>query len=157
MKHRIVLSIALAVSVVLVSMTSSDSAATAERPRRFRADTGLVTLGPNQVLRVTAGTLSFDPNMDPLTVRLSGIQYVQGNCNGGVCKHASANSNPVVVSLDLMPGEAASMDITPMPNSSGVRGVIWSNRRNVVVTATIINTVTGETTSQIVDYIDPDE
>lgn len=146
MKRKMTLTIALALSVVFVSLMSSDSTTQAQQQVRFRADTGIVTLGPNQVLRVTV-TAAVD-GADFLTVRFRRMQYAQGACNGGVCKLASV-TDLVFDPVTLMPGEAASIDIT-QGGSDGVRGVVQSNRRNVQATATIINTVTGETTSHII-------
>src|SRR5687767_13915346 len=72
-------------------------------------------------------------------------QYDEDACDsGGVCKLVVASQN-TSAPITLMPGEAASMDITPTPGSSGVRAVVVSNRRNVRATAAIINTLTGET------------
>ena len=150
MKRSIASALALALGVISLSLVFSDSTARAQQRQRFRADTGVVTLGPNQVLRVTAHAWDLD-NDGMIHVGFSRIGYVQTNCNGGVCKHtvspiyADNGTYPVIVSL--MPGEAASMDITPMPNSSGVRGVVASSRRDVRVTAQIINTSTGDITS----------
>jgi hypothetical protein len=52
MKRSIVLAFALGVSVMLVSLASSDSVSQAQRRRLFQWDTGVVSLGPNQVLRI---------------------------------------------------------------------------------------------------------
>ena len=146
MRRSIALSIALAVSVISLSLMISDSTARAQQQRRqrFRADTGLVTLGPNQVLRLTA---EWDLDNDGAAlVGFRRFDYVQANCIGSVCKHFTANPNPAgePQELELMPGEAASMDITPTPNSSGVRVVVASNRQNVRVVFHIIDASTGD-------------
>jgi hypothetical protein len=147
MKRRITLSIALALSVISLVLLSSDSTAQAQPRPRFRADTGVVMLGPNQALRVTA-TAAVD-GADFLTIRFRRMQYGQGACNGGVCKLASV-TDLIIDPFTLMAGEAASMDITPLAGASGVRVVVQSNRRNVIATAAIINTITGETVSHII-------
>ena len=145
MKRKIILSIALILSVILVSMISSDSTTLAQQPQRFTADTGVVTLGPNQVLRVTVATGDLNGD-DTASVRLRWIEYTQGVCNsGGVCKHAVASqttTNPIT----LMPGEAASLDLVA---TTFGRGIVLS-RRDVRATAAIINTLTGETVSHII-------
>ena len=150
MKGRIALSIALTLSVVLMSLASSDSTARAqEQQGRFMADTGMVTLGPNQVLRITATTL-FDPDTDrPTIIGIGQIDYVQTNCTAGSCKHAPVSPNPVAERYDIIV-DVISKDIPQKPGSSGVRGIVFSNRRNVRATAAIINTLTGETTSHII-------
>jgi hypothetical protein len=145
MHRKKTLSIALALSVALVSLMSSDSTAKAQPGgRKFRADTGIVTLGPNQILRVTVA--AGDVNGDNVRVRFQRMEYVQGSCGGGICRLAAASqttSDPIT----LMPGEAASIDI---PNTAfGVRGLLVG-LGNIGVTAMIINTSTGEVTSQII-------
>ena len=146
MKRRITLSIALVMSVVFTSLMSSDSTAQAQQRQRCTADTGVITLGPNQKLRVVVTGMGGN---DTITVRFRRMQYAQGACNGGVCKLASV-TDLIIDPVTLMPGEAASMDITPMPGASGVRAGVVSNRRNVRATAMIVDTVTGETTSHII-------
>ena len=148
MKRKIALSLALALSLFSLTVVSAGSTAQAQQRQRFRADTGFVTLGPSQVLRITVDR---DTNHDGnILVRFSRSDYVQTTCSGNVCKHVETNSNPAGEPQELEPNEAASMDIRLMPGSSGVRAVIVSNRRNVRATALIINTATGETTSHII-------
>ena len=137
---------ALALGSLLVTLASSDSTARAQQQTKFRADTGIVTLGPNQVLRVTA-TGDVDGN-DFLAVRFRRMQYQQGTCDGGVCKLASV-TDLIIDPISLMPGQAASMNLS-QDGFNGVRIMVQANRRNVRATATIVNTVTGETTSHII-------
>ena len=147
MKRRITLSIALALSLILISLTSSDSTAKAQNQLRVVADTGIITLGPNQVLRITAtGDGQVLGNL--LTIRFRQIEYAQeSNCNGNeACKLnviAQATSNPI----RLAPGEAASQELVATTYG---RGMILSNSSRVRATAMIIDTVTGKTTSQII-------
>ena len=143
MKRNIALAVTLAVSVILLSLASSDSATQAqERGRLFQWDTGVVSLGPNQVLRITG-----DWNGDgDTTVGFWEIKYGQGACNGTVCKLntiSSTTSGP----HKLAAGEAISLEL--VANTYG-RGIVTSNRRDGRVTASIINTTTGETTSHII-------
>ena len=143
MKRSIASAVALAVSVILLSLVSSDSTTQAQlRGRLFHWDTGVVALGPNQVLR-----LSGDWNGDgDTTVGFREIKYGQGACNGNVCKLviiSSTTSGPHNVAA----GEAIALDL--IATTYG-RGIITSNRRDVQVTASIINTLTGETTSHII-------
>src|SRR6187402_523630 len=82
MKRSIALAVALAVSVILLLLASSDSAMHAQQRSLFQWDTGVVSLGPNQVLRLTG-----DWNGDgDTTVGFREIKYGQGACNGPVCK-----------------------------------------------------------------------
>ncbi len=143
MKRRITLSIALMLSVVLVSLMSSDQAAKAQQGRRIVGDTGIITLGPNKVLRMT-GDFDLDGDVDGADFLVfRRIEYSQGACGGsGVCKLAVASqttSNPIA----LTPGEAALYDIPDgTSNTVGVRGVVLSNRRNVRITAIVFDTST---------------
>ena len=144
MKRRLALSIALTLSIVLLSLLSSDSTAHAQQRTRFLADTGIVTLGPNQVLRVTVAAPV--DGADFLAVRFRRMQYAQGACSGGVCKLASV-TDLILDPFTLMSGEAASIVVDPSdPSGNTVR----SSNRKARVTATIVNTLTGETTSHII-------
>jgi hypothetical protein len=132
MKRRITLSIALILSLTLVSLTSSDSTAQAQN-QIWNANTGLITLGEGQDLRVTVAGQSGD---DAVIVRFRQTRYMQTACDGGICKHAAAAqtlSNPVA----LAPGEAASMDVYQTIQYSGVRAVVLSNNKYVQVRASV--------------------
>jgi hypothetical protein len=144
MKRRITLSIALVLTTTILSLMSSDSTAQTQQSQRFKADTGIVTLGPNQVLRVWVWLgetyVIGEPGPINTYVRFGRVEYTQSVCNGGVCKHTIASqtvSNPIT----LTTGEAASSDI---PNTTfGVRGMVLSNSRDVKVNVMIIDSATG--------------
>ncbi|HEU4715089.1 MAG TPA: hypothetical protein VFS76_26305 [Pyrinomonadaceae bacterium] len=140
MKRSIALAVALV--VILLSLASSDSVSQAQQRRLFHWDTGVVPLGPNQVLRLTG-----DWNGDgDTTVGFREIKYGKGACNGTVCKLitlSTATSGPQTLSA----GEAISLELVA---STYGRGILTSNRREMRVTASIINTMTGETTSHII-------
>ena len=122
MKRRITLSLALSLSVVLVSLMSSDSTAKAQQGgRRVSFDTGIVTLGPNQVLRVTVAAGDGDSDgADYLAVRFRRLGYIE---QGNVYKVTSqATTDPI----RLRSGEAASIDIG-LDEFNAVRGVINGN------------------------------
>ena len=130
MKGRIALSIALTLSVVLVSLASSDSTALAQQGRRNVADTGIVSLGPNQELRLTlTGDSNADGSVDGADFLVfKRMEYGQESCSSdGVCKlvvTSQTTSNPI----KLSPGEAVTF--TCIPGSVfGVRVVVESNRR----------------------------
>jgi hypothetical protein len=137
MKRRITLSIALVLSFVLVSLTSSDSRVEAQNQIKVVADSGVVTLGPNQILRITVvGALDLN---DLYVFRVNKQSYAQNTCSSGVCKLAAA-SQTTTDPITLMPGEAVSIDI---PNTAfGVRGVILSNNQKGRVTAVVFDTST---------------
>ena len=142
MKRSIALAVALAVSLILLSLASSDSVSQAQQRRLFRWDTGVVSLGPNQVLRLVG---DWDGDGDT-SIGFREIKYGQGACNGTVCKLiilSTATSGPHTVAS----GEAISLNLVATTYG---RGIVTSNRQNVRVTASIINTTTGETTSHII-------
>jgi hypothetical protein len=135
MKRRITLSIALALGVVMLALISSDST-TAQPGRTFVTDSGVVTLGPNQVLRVTVAN-----GLNPTTVRFRRLDYTVGSCVDGVCKHI-ISSQTVSDPLTLAPGEAASYNLGD--TGTHVRNVVTTNRQAVKVLYQIIDTLTNE-------------
>ena len=146
MKRRITLSIALALSVVLVSLMSSDRAAQAQNQTRVVADTGVMRLGPDQILRLTVSTRGGNDS----NVRFRHLEYTDTGATTGVRKLAISTQD----SSDLIPltaGEATSVDFRrcDYPICIGVRGIVLSSR-DVAVNAQIVNESTGEVTSQIV-------
>ena len=140
MKSKITLKIALVLSITILSLMSSASTTQAQPQLRRIADTGIVTLGPNQILRLTVVGTGFGNNPDNLCFRQ--VEYGEGTCNSdGVCKHAISSQIESAM-IPLVQGEGASFDI---PRTAfGVRGVVLSNNRNTRVTAMIINSDTGE-------------
>jgi hypothetical protein len=147
MKRKIILSIALTTSIILVSLAVSDRTVSAEPPQRYAWDTGIIPRGPNQILRVTV-TAALDLN-DLYVFRANKQSYTQEACEGGICRLAVAAqtlSEPIAMTA----GEAASIDITPPSNYPAVRAVIVSNRPNLRVNAAIIDALTGEVNTQII-------
>ena len=142
MKRRMTLSLALALSVISLALASFDSTARAQQRRVFRADTGMIMIGPNQVLRLTVVSGDFNPDND-ISVRFRRMGYVEAD---NVYKVAAQN---VTGPVRLMPGEAASLDITRLflggVYADAVRGVVESNRPGARVTVQIIDETTGET------------
>lgn len=144
MKRRPTLSIALALSVVIVALMSSYSTVIAQQGgRRTVADTGTLTLGPNEVLR-----LSINPKDGTFTgtivVRFRRMEYSPGSCNGGICKHVVV-SQTTSDSITLGSGEAASFDI--QNTAFGVRGVVLSSNPNVEVRGVVFDTSTQRITA----------
>jgi hypothetical protein len=135
MKRQITLSLVLA----LLPLLGFAAAARAQQPRtKVAFDTGVVTLGPSQVLRLT---VNGQGGNDAVTVVFRRMSYSPATCGGGVCR-LPLNDEGQSPALTLPPGEAASFDI---PNTAfGVRGVVLSGGQNVRVTAQIIDTATGD-------------
>ena len=146
MRRRIALSIALAlgVSVSLVSLPATAQAQQQQR-RFFAYDTGVLTPGAGQILRVTVAGGHGD---DAISVRFRRVRYMAEGCNtDGVCRHSTQqvmSSSPLL----LNSSEAAYIDVPG--DGNGVRVVVGSTSRDVRATASIINTLTGETVSHII-------
>ncbi len=148
MKRRIALSLALLLSVISMSLMNSDSTVNAQRQRRFSADTGIVSLGHNQLLRVSiAATGDGQVLGNLLRVSFRRMEYAQGDCNSDVVCKQSLATDATSATLTLAPGESASLDLVATTYG---RAIILSSSRNVRVTAMIINTATGETVSHII-------
>lgn len=145
MKRNIALALA-ALSLILVSLLSSSSSVRAQQTRKLVTfDTGIVTLGPNQILRLTiSGDFTNDGDIN---VAFRGIKYAQGACGGGgVCKLVNTGVT-ATGPLTLAAGEGVSYELVATTYG---RGIVSSNRKDVRVTASIINTLTGDTSSHII-------
>jgi Flp pilus assembly protein CpaB len=133
MKNRMALSIAVVFSVVLLSMT-----AMAQGGLKPVADTGMITLGVNQVLRITvaAGDLNGDDN---IRIRFRRMGYIEQD---NIYRVASTNTSATIA---LTSGEATSIDISNL--GSGVRGVVLSNNPKVKVLGIVFDTSTQRVVS----------
>ena len=144
MKRRITLSIALTFSV-LVSLVSLPATAHATPPpQRFRADSGVVTLGPDQKLRVTvaAGDINGD---NAIQVRFRWMQYAEQTCSGmpAVCRHMVV-SQSVTPAEALGPEDALSLDLNGagIGGTGAVRVVVESNSPNTRILGIVFDTST---------------
>jgi hypothetical protein len=128
MKNMVRLSIALVFSIALLSMT-----AMAQGGLKPVADTGVITLGPNQVLRITvaAGDVTGDGN---IRVRFKQMAYIEQD---NIYRVASTSTSTTIA---LTSGEATSVDISNL--GSGVRGVVLSNNPRVKVVGIVFDTST---------------
>ncbi len=149
MKRKIILSTALILSLTILLLTSSDSRIEAQNQIKIVADTGMVTLGPNQELRLSI--LSGTPTANgSFNFRIRRMSYTQESCTGGVCKQNIETQTTSEV-ITVIPGEAVSIDfrrcIAPLCSGVFVRGVILSDSRDVRVNAMIIDTATGKIVS----------
>ena len=140
MKRRITLSIALVVSITLVVLTSSDSKIEAQNQIRIVANTGVVTLGPNQVLRLTVNT---GAGNDTIKVRFRRQEYIETETTGGIRKLAVA-SQEVSDLITLAPGEAVSYNVSELSLGRELGCYVYSDsNQNLQVNLHIIDTVTG--------------
>ena len=138
MKRGITLSIALALSV-LASLVSLPATTDAQQRQRFRVDSGVLTPGVGQILRITVvGT----GGNDAIAVRFRRTRYMPVGCNtDGVCRHSE---DTVTVTAPLpINNEAAVMDVPG--DGNGVRIMAeWGSTREVRVIAQIIDVATGK-------------
>ncbi|MEA2204841.1 MAG: hypothetical protein QOE77_1617 [Blastocatellia bacterium] len=126
---------------LLLPLISFSSAAQAQKQGAkpdtgFKADTGIITPGLGQILRITVAT---GAGGDAVKVRFASVKYmpVAGGCNNdGVCRHVVASSTeraPVTVNGS----DAASFDI--QGTGAGQRVVVFTSTRDVRVSAEVIN------------------
>ena len=139
MKRRIALSLALVLSVVLLSLVRSDSTAKAQQRRiRFAANTGVLTLGQNQILRLT---INWGDGSTQAVVRFKRTGYTEQD---NIYRVASQVTTDLIM---LAPNEGASFDtgVEDLPSpSSGVRVDVFSTSPRVQVNILILNAITGE-------------
>ena len=144
MKRRTTTSILLSLSL-LVCLLSFPLPAHGQPGRRLRGDTGVLTLGLGQVLRVTVN--GRDGN-DTFRVRFAWMKYMPSGCNtDGVCRH-TIQSQGVTAPVNIAANEASSYDV--QGTGGGVRVSVFVAAGDVNGDAQIINTATGEVTSHVV-------
>ena len=142
MTRRFAFPLALLFSVFSLSLVSSHSTAQAQQPQRLMADVGVVTLGPNQVLRVTAYG-GGDTGTHEVGIRFRKTTYAPAGCSGdGVCRLAVTSQAVTALQWTAGPVEIQITDGT------SVRVVVESNVE-VRVSAAIIDGTTGATITQI--------
>jgi hypothetical protein len=121
-----------ALGLALLLATGPDSLAQiAPATMGIVGDSGIVTLGPNQRLRITVvGT----GGATDATVRFRQTTYSDGVCDAGVCTHAvvsQTTSAPTVLSQ----GEGASIEVDD--TAFGVRVQVLSSTARVRVLAEV--------------------
>jgi len=147
MKPKMRNSIAIALTVLLSVMTFIPMAQ-GQPPQRFKADSGVVTLGPNQIMRIT---ITWGDGHAGI-VRFGRTTYTPDGCNSdGVCKLSGTNT--FTGPITLMPGEAASFDI--LAGGTYGRGVVVSSSQNAQVTVSIIDVATGRVEAVVIGLLIP--
>jgi len=104
MRHRKIFSIALILGALLFQ-ASVPQAQAQPGGKSVRMDSGVVRLGPGQILRLT---VNGQAGNDKLTVSFRRMYYV-GSANGGVWK-SSVVAQDTSAPIALMANEAASID-----------------------------------------------
>jgi hypothetical protein len=150
MKRKIVLAVALVLTMAFVSQLNSVTSVRAQPPQRFRFETGVAKLGPNQIMRLTVFPDWGDGTAR--SVRFGQTAYTQDGCNGdGVCKLTGTNT--FTGPITLMPGEIASYDI--LAAGTYGRGIVLTNDRNAHVNASIIDATTGRVDAVVIGLLIP--
>jgi hypothetical protein len=143
MRHRTIFSAALILGALLwVNLAPAVFGQLGGRS--LVADTGIIRLGPGQILRIT---ISGRAGNDTLNVRFRRMYYV-GSANGGVWRSSVAaqdTSHPIT----LASNEAASTDISQggfdaVRGEVIIRGYTGTTTVNEGVIFQIIQTSTGE-------------
>jgi hypothetical protein len=146
MKRQSILTIAMALGLFMSFVSFPLTAQAQQPPKRFRGDTGVITLGMGQVLRITIASEGFEDNI--LAVRFAWMKYMPAGCNNdGVCRH-TIQSEGVTAPVNIPGHEAASFDVQGTGN--GVRVEVRANTAHVIADESIINTASGEVTSHVI-------
>ena len=153
MKRKMTLSLTLTLSLLL-TLVSLPATARAAPPQHFSGDTGVVTPGMGQTMRITVSPASL-PNgaggNDAIRVRLKWRQYAAQSCSGmpPVCRHMVVAQGVTPVET-LGPDDALSTDV--QGTGAGVRIVVESNSPNARVLCVIFDTSTQRivTTMQVI-------
>lgn len=120
---------AIAASLVALAMATAPSSIRAQEPQKFRADTGILVLGPHQGLR-----LAVKGARSGSVVQFIRQTYEQTACSDGVCKHV-VSSEHSTAALTLTQAEGASFDIASTPSAVEVRVLVVTNDPELAVNA----------------------
>jgi hypothetical protein len=138
MKRKVTFSFTLTLSLLLSLVSFAPTAQGQQPPGKFRGDTGVVTPGLGQTLRITVNGTGGN---DTIRVRLRWMRYASTGCSGmpAACRHTVA-SEGVTPFETLDPGDALSFDLQGM--GDGVRVVVESNSPNSRVLGIVFDTST---------------
>jgi len=137
MKRKITLNTFAALIVSLVFLTSAQ----AQNQVRAVADTGIITIGPNQILRISGDGVDQD---DPVVFRFRRIGYQAVSEAPGITKY-TVSSNTITNPIMTTGLEGVAIVQGNLIGTDAVRVVVMSNRPNVRVNAALIDTATGNT------------
>jgi hypothetical protein len=112
---------------------------TAAPPERFGYDTGYVTLGEDQFIRITVALGDTGTH----EVRFRALQANATGCTGAVCAHqvvSQSTSQPFSITAN----SGLSTDLYSANPGQGVRGIVISSHKELRVTMQIIDSTTNE-------------
>ncbi|HKP69293.1 MAG TPA: hypothetical protein VJV05_08415 [Pyrinomonadaceae bacterium] len=131
----------IAITAMCIGLTFITSVH-AQTQVRAVADTGIISIGPNQILRISGDGVDQD---DAITLRFRRIGYAATSEDLGITKFSVVSSvltNPILVNGR----EGVSMVIMGnLIGTDAVRVIVMSNRANVRVNAALIDAATGNT------------
>ena len=138
MKRKMKVSLMVTLSLLLSLVSLPATAKGQPPPARFVGDTGPVTPGMGQILRITVD--GADGN-DAIRVRIRWMQYGALGCSGmpPVCRHMVVAQGATPVET-LAPDVALSVDVPG--NGDAVRVVVESNSPNARVLCVVFDTST---------------
>jgi hypothetical protein len=110
MKRRMIVPFAIGLGLLLL-LAGSDSAVRAQTAGLAISDTGILSLGPGQVLRITVASRS----VADVHLRFRRSEYSQGSCDQGVCA-LSVASLITTTPMTLAPGQGFAIDIGTSEN-----------------------------------------
>ena len=165
MKRRIILSIALTLSIISVLLMSSDSSVKAQQGQlrgTYTFGTGVIALPASQNLSVAVVALGdangdgrIDGN-DYIVVRYRQTRYAKTGCESGVCRYAveSQTTSPPMISA---PNQSSKLDV--MGNQIGpdaaVSIEVLSSSRNARATMQLTDALTGQVQSVLIALLLP--
>ena len=144
MKRRTTMSLLLSLSL-LASVLSLPLPAQGQQAHRFRGDTGVITLGMGQVLRITVNAGN---GTDTFRVRFAWMKYMPAGCNtDGVCRH-TVQTEGATAPVNVGANQAALFDV--QGTGGDVRIEVRVATGDVTADECIINSATGEVTSHVI-------
>jgi hypothetical protein len=141
MKRRIAISTAVVLSVILISLVIADYPAEAQNQLRVVADTGIITPGPNQILRVSGDGVDQD---DVITFRFRRIGYQAVSEGPGITRY-SAISDTITNSITATGVDGITATGVDGIGIDATRIIVMCNRPNVRVNGALIDAATGTT------------
>ena len=146
MNYRARIQIAMAL-IILLSVATLAPTISAQQLHRFRADTGVVTLGMGQVLRICRSSEGFESN-SVIRPRFVWMRYGPMTCNTeGVCRQ-TIQSQGTTTPVPISQNEAATFDI--QGTGGGVRVSVFVAAGDINGDESIINSATGEVVSHVI-------
>ena len=148
MKNGRILEVGIALSVVILTVTIFHSTVQGQKIERFAADTGIISLGPEQLMRIIVNAGDGD---DTIAVRFRQIYYLPVTEPTGITRLTTA-SQSFSAPITLVPGEAASLELAA---GTYGRGIVLSSSQKALVTIHVVNKYTNQVDSILIALLVP--